>query len=934
LLKVRRTNDRNLSLHTGNPERVGYDNYQYLHTLVRAHDLLDDMPTVSKIVVESEEDFDVHGISEVSGYSVDYVQVKFRQDESAPWSFKDAEFWGWIRRSAARFRSDPNVRCTFATNHAVDPIFLRALRAVRVRDSKAVSRIDATALDQTLRVLSKLLGAECPSNTRDFLRSLYIDLTQHGSEGLERLLRDKIRNRLEQINLIRPSQEEVKRIVAAARGFLAGMFDGAELRAGLDPTISADRAAKWFTQTSAITTFTEGNAPPTFFHVPDRTAFFVGREFELAELTRLLKDSDDQPPKVYALVGTGGIGKTELALQHCHARRDNYAFIWWFTAASRSVLMEQFVALASSVGIPSDGIDADIIVAQVLNWLEISTARWLIVFDNADDPTSLNGLIPSRGTGCVLITSRYALWGERGFGCLELGVLQTDAATQLLKNRAGRSSDPDATMLADHLQGHALALQQAAAFVSRAKWSFGQYLTMLRERARDLLQIDLARSQPLTGLEKTVYTVWQSSVDRAASDARYARDVLRVLSVIAAEKIPRSIFSNSIEQFADADPLEIDKALASLASYSLINLTEYHISLHRLVQTAEIAHMEAIDSGLFFRTISIAATLLNRSFPTDPDDSERWAESTSLLPHAANLSDLVADNKLFIEDLAYLECHTAGYLNARGGRTDAKRILERAERHIQGGDVSIPIKALIRLTLARIERNLGDLHAAQQHAAFAMKIASKATNAPDVSITGHNILGRVLMDLGKIPEAEAEFRTSLDLVSRAQLRSTRHEVVALNHLGRALLRLGESSEAEQVLQRALSIDRAIHSGPHADTAWSLDNLAMARFSLGDVEQAEDYLRQALSIEADVHGPDHPRSAWSARNLATVLLAQNRKEEAYALLERSLDILEKSTPDSRIEMLATLTLLQQTATALENNQRADEIGVRLRDLTSQ
>jgi tetratricopeptide (TPR) repeat protein len=457
---------------------------------------------------------------------------------------------------------------------------------------------------------------------------------------------------------------------------------------------------------------------------------------------------------------------------------------------------------------------------------------------------------------------------------------------------------------------------------------------MLRERARDILQINIARPQPLSGMDQTVYTVWQSSVDRAASDARYARDVLRVLSVLAAERIPRSIFSTATTGLASADPLEVEKALASLASYSLINLTENFISLHRLVQRAEVAHMEASGPDVLLHNVSLAATLLNQSFPSDPDDSDLWPESTQLLPHATNLSDLADYRGIMAEEMVWLECHTAGYLNARGARHDAKRILKRAERHVSKDNSSIPVRGLIYVTLARTERNLGDLDAAKEHAIGAVKLIGEAATVPDVSIAGHNILGRVFMDLREFPQAEAEFRNSMDIVLSAHLSSTRHEIVVLNNLGRVLLRLGAFDEAEKLLQRALSVDRAIHAKPHADTAWSLDNLAMARFALGDVQDAEDFLNQALSIESAVHGPDHPRSAWSLRNLAVVLMAQRRIKEAHTLLERSLDIIETSTPDNRVEMVATLTLLEQTETALGNQRRANELRKQLKYLSAQ
>src|SRR4051812_6055647 len=90
-------------LTTGNPERVAYDSFQYLHTLVRVHDLLEQPQQLAAVHIETQEDFDVHAADGGVDFSVDYVQVKFRQDESPPWSLTDEGFRDWVARSAVRF---------------------------------------------------------------------------------------------------------------------------------------------------------------------------------------------------------------------------------------------------------------------------------------------------------------------------------------------------------------------------------------------------------------------------------------------------------------------------------------------------------------------------------------------------------------------------------------------------------------------------------------------------------------------------------------------------------------------------------------------------------------------------------------------------------------------------------------------------------------
>lgn len=70
-------------------------------------------------------------------------------------------------------------------------------------------------------------------------------------------------------------------------------------------------------------------APPRRHNLPAQVTSFVGREDELAELTRRLRppvavDPVRPPTRLITLTGTGGVGKTRLALQVAEALRDAF----------------------------------------------------------------------------------------------------------------------------------------------------------------------------------------------------------------------------------------------------------------------------------------------------------------------------------------------------------------------------------------------------------------------------------------------------------------------------------------------------------------------------------------------------------------------------------------------------------------------------------
>src|SRR5258708_35273542 len=103
-------------LSTGQPQRPAWDNFQFLHTLLRAVDLLDPDTRVIRIVAETHEDFEVYSRDDDGTERVEYVQVKTRQNTQSVWTLGDLQFREFVERSAQRFAVDSSATFTFATN--------------------------------------------------------------------------------------------------------------------------------------------------------------------------------------------------------------------------------------------------------------------------------------------------------------------------------------------------------------------------------------------------------------------------------------------------------------------------------------------------------------------------------------------------------------------------------------------------------------------------------------------------------------------------------------------------------------------------------------------------------------------------------------------------------------------------------------------------
>jgi hypothetical protein len=120
-----------------------------------------------------------------------------------------------------------------------------------------------------------------------------------------------------------------------------------------------------------------------------RNELFVGREPQLAELQAMLF-SNKQATTTLAVVGPGGTGKSQLALEAVYRTRLNNknCSVFWIDASDTDSLYRSYASVAQKLSIPGyDDDQADIkhIVKRCV--AEVSTRQCLLVFDNAEGTT-------------------------------------------------------------------------------------------------------------------------------------------------------------------------------------------------------------------------------------------------------------------------------------------------------------------------------------------------------------------------------------------------------------------------------------------------------------------------------------------------------------------------------------------------------------------
>ncbi|MFD7257567.1 BTAD domain-containing putative transcriptional regulator [Streptomyces sp. NPDC059874] len=242
-------------------------------------------------------------------------------------------------------------------------------------------------------------------------------------------------------------------------------------------------------------------------HLPPAPASFTGRHKELATLDRLLEQLDGSSLPVGSITGTGGVGKTALAVHWSHqvaARFPDgqlFADLRGYDEEEEprrpSAVLDRFLR---ALGVPGPQIPADQVERTALFRSVLDNRRVLIVLDNARSFEQIRPLLPGTSGCCVLVTSRDSmssrLAGDYAFVPLNLASLEQDESIVLLSRVAGDdrfAADPaGAARLSELCDRLPLALRIAAArLAAKPHWTVRTLVSRLEDQHRRLDELSL-----------------------------------------------------------------------------------------------------------------------------------------------------------------------------------------------------------------------------------------------------------------------------------------------------------------------------------------------------------------------------------------------------------------------------------------------------------
>lgn len=663
------------------------------------------------------------------------------------------------------------------------------------------------------------------------------------------------------------------------------------------------------------------------------TEVFLGRGDVLSHLQEARKKG----PARHVIFGLGGVGKSELALQHAERQQHELSLTWWITAETPDQISSGLLSLTSRLtSTPVGALSLEVAVDWAVEWLN-QNQDWLLILDNVSEPAHIVSLLGKlHGRGQVIITTRRDVRWPRRVDAIRLTVLSPEKAIELISRIVDLNDDRNLeaiSTIAELLGFLPLALDQAAAYISQTQISPSRYVEKLLKGPARMLDSAAAGDKE----QETVLKVWDITMAALVERSQAAVECLYILAFYAPDDIPRVIMD---ESNGDED---LDACLGLLASFSMVTLTPESVHIHRLVRNIlAMGMLSHPDAGKYLRDIAFD-WLFAHLVPNPAEHVDKWPLLRRLTPHFMSLANFYAPED-WTEDYG-AACHAYGNFESIQG--NYRRAL-----HFRKIAMDVAMSLLGEENLATVTamcntgaslRDVGEIDKAIELQERALDVAeSCGASSEDLAImTGQ--LGRTYGMAGDDEKSLRFIESSVSMAEKAFGRDHHETALRLADLGNFHLYLDDFSKAMPLLERALRIAERQLDSQHPLVAIRMRDVANAHYKgHGNIVKAVKLAKEALTIFEETLGPEHAITGETVKLLADIYHSAGRYNTALKFAQRALltakDLspLELSMHHTQIAVL--LTHLGRHREAIQSIEKAyvdgmDEVSISaLKELT--
>jgi tetratricopeptide (TPR) repeat protein len=644
--------------------------------------------------------------------------------------------------------------------------------------------------------------------------------------------------------------------------------------------------------------------PPAVFNVPPRGRHFTGREGILAALHQRLRPADEAAPRQctpVALQGLGGVGKTQLAIEHAHRLKGAYDVVWWIACDQETSVETGILELGAALGITwsATGPDGSRAVLGALRRGE-PHRHWLIVFDDAAGYDQVSPFLP-QGAGEVIITSRNQSWGDRVVP-MPVDVFERPESVAHLRKRVDGLRKGDAASVAEVLGDLPIAVAAAGTWLVGTGTPVADFLRRVERDGPSMLAVE---------------AIWDLSLKRLRQQSIGAYRLLQLFSVLAPKIALALIYSDEMASAlrpydrSVADRYVRGSLVQEINRLALLklDLAGGQIHVHRLLQ--RVVRERMTPEELREARHQVHLVLSRLSVNQDVDDPETWPRFRMLWPHLAVSQATTCRDR----EVRQLMIDRVRHFWLRGALEPGEALAREIETAWIGlaadwpdDDEGLELRRQIqylRCNLANIVRDLGRFEAAHE-IDLRVREAQTAPHADDHPLTlmNRNGIAADLRALGRYAEALDQDKATYD--AWVERFGPVHSLTlnALNNLATSYRLAGDYKTALERDNEVYRLRRAIAENQrHPAVLHSASNVGRGLRDTGEYQQSAALLRDVARAYAETFGRGSRAAVSAATNLAVSLREAGRADEAAPLLEAAYERFNDSAGPANPHTLA-------------------------------
>jgi tetratricopeptide (TPR) repeat protein len=612
--------------------------------------------------------------------------------------------------------------------------------------------------------------------------------------------------------------------------------------------------------------------------------FFTGRDNILASMHDYYNDPHTLRPRIAVMTGLGGVGKTQIALRYFEREKPSYSVALFVGCDSEQEAIGAFMRFAHLVvdeelrqfpetsfneavkklgftGLIDEQAKASMaevqmrIVNAVKAWLGRQQERFLLIFDNADDPVGvhLGDLIPHHNNGDIIITTRDT--DTKAFGHLfSIEELAPEEATDLLARATNTSLDtPEKRRIAGDIARELgylpLAIDQASGYLTESDTDMIAFLPAYELHAKSLLS--KIPNDGMLGYKHSAFTTWEMSFERLQTISSYAPSLLQLLGFVHNHDICELLYhpKGAVNSPTKHDGFLINEAIGFLSKLCLIrrNGQTRAFDIHPVVHVWIKERLNATERSHFSRE---AVKFVAEALPSlhNATSGNSWAVHRRLFPHI---------------------------------QSSWRNVM----KYVPSDDDSLHGNFLVALdSIASSFRLQGHYQIAEEALLRVYRGNELAWGKDDpATLDSASNLASVYELLGSLTKSEELYRQAAEGLANSLGADHRKTLAVLHKLANVLKYMGKSSEAERLYNEVLESRKKKLGEVDPDTLETMDALASLYYDSRRASDAEPLRLLVLKTREKSLGMGDPKTLTTRLNMGILYSGLGKNELALEML---------------------------------------------------